>query len=164
MADLRHTAQYQAVEKYLRSCHEPAFGRPSALKEPHVTPDGRRVAVTADVLDDLAGVPRTAIYTTEHGTLRRVSSGNGSARSPRFSPDGRQLAFLADRAQAGVFQLHLLDGGFGEAVAAPEVPGTVEYLSWSPDGRHLLLGVAGLGADLSGGQGSGRNAGSGGAA
>ncbi len=98
---------------------EPAFGRPSALKEPHVTPDGRRVAVTADVLDDLVGVPRTAIYTAEHGTLRRVSAGTGSARSPRFSPDGRQLAFLADRAQAGVFQLHLLDGGFGEAVAAP---------------------------------------------
>lgn len=29
--------------------------------------------------------------------LRRVSSGNGSARCPRFSPDGTRLAFLADR-------------------------------------------------------------------
>ena len=51
MTDLRHNAQYQAVEKHLRLCHERAFGRPSALKEPHVTADGRRVAVTAEVLD-----------------------------------------------------------------------------------------------------------------
>jgi hypothetical protein len=43
------------VGKHLRLCHEPAFGRPSALKEPHVTADGRRVAVTAEVLDELAG-------------------------------------------------------------------------------------------------------------
>lgn len=157
MKDLRGTQQYQAVEKHLRLLHEPAFGRPSALKQAHVSPDGSRVAVTAEVLDELSGVPRSAIYTAENGALRRLSSGNGSARWARFSPDGMTLAFLADRAHAGVFQLHLLGSEFGEAVPAPEVPGTVEYAYWSPDGRRLLLGVAGLGADMSGGQGSGHN-------
>ena len=34
-------------------------------------------------------------------------------------------------------------------------PGHRRALPWSPDGTQLLLGVAGLGADLSGGQGSG---------
>jgi dipeptidyl aminopeptidase/acylaminoacyl peptidase len=35
------------------------------------------------------------------------------------------------------------------------VPGTVEYLAWSPDGTQILLGVAGLGAEMADAQGSG---------
>src|SRR6185437_2662993 len=34
------------------------------------------------------------------------------------------------------------------------VQGWVEYLHWSPDVRRVLLGVAGHGADMSGGQGA----------
>ncbi len=61
-----------------------------------------------------------------------------------FAPDGASLAFLSDRAKAEVFQLYLLAGGqLGEALPAPAVPGTVEYLAWSPDGTRILLGVAG---------------------
>jgi dipeptidyl aminopeptidase/acylaminoacyl peptidase len=55
-----------------------------------------------------------------------------------------------------VFQLYLLAGGrLGEAVPAPAVPGTAEYLAWSPDGTRILLGVAGLGAEMADAQGSG---------
>ncbi|KZB80238.1 hypothetical protein AVL48_14210 [Amycolatopsis regifaucium] len=142
----------------MRALHEPAFGRPQALREPHVTQDGGRAVVTGAVLDELTGLPRTAVYAAVAGELRAVSAGRGSARWARFSPDGGTLAFLADRREAGVFQLHLLrDKGFGEAVPAPEAPGSVEYLHWSPDGRRILLGVSGLGADRSSGEGSGSN-------
>ncbi|HEY2058614.1 MAG TPA: S9 family peptidase, partial [Amycolatopsis sp.] len=158
MEDLETTAAYQKVTAHLRAWHEPAFGRPHALREPHVTRDGERVVVTGTVLDDLTGLARTAVYTAVHGELRAVSAGRGSAREARFSPDGSRLAFLADRREPGVSQLHLLpDDGLGEARPAPEVPGTVEYAHWSPDGAAILLGVAGLGAELSGGQGSGTN-------
>ncbi|BBG03895.1 MULTISPECIES: S9 family peptidase [Pseudonocardia] len=151
-------AQYDKVLAHLQALHEPGFGGPSSIREPHVTRDGQRTVVTAEVLDGLDGVPRTALYTAEDGRFRQVSAAGASARSGRFSPDGHTLAFLADRAERGVSQLHLLvDGRLGEAQAAPEVPGTVEYLHWSPDGNRILLGVAGLGADLSGGQGSGVN-------
>ncbi|GAB3740430.1 S9 family peptidase [Amycolatopsis oliviviridis] len=149
------TTAHREVTEHLRALHEPAFGRPHGLREPHVTRDGERVAVTGSVLDDLTGPVRTALYTAEDGELRAVSAGPGSARWARFSPDGDGLAFLSDRHEAGVFQLHLLSSGLGEASPAPEVPGSVEYAQWSPDGRRILLGVAGPGADLSGGQGSG---------
>ncbi|MFH8553797.1 prolyl oligopeptidase family serine peptidase [Streptomyces celluloflavus] len=156
--DVRDTAEYEAVHGYLLRSHEPAFGRPAALSEPHTSPDGRRIVVTGAVLDKLAGVPRTAVYAVEDGELRAITSGTASARYPRVSPDGRTLAFLSDRAQPGRFQLHLLhEGRMSEAEAAPTVPGTVEYAHWSPDGTRLLLGVAGLGADLSGGQGARKN-------
>ncbi|MCX4850689.1 TolB family protein [Streptomyces sp. NBC_00893] len=107
---------------------EPAFGRPAGLAEPHASPDGRRIVVTGAVLDELAGVPRTAAYAAEDGDLRAITSGEASARCPRVSPDGRTLAFLSDRAQPGRFQLHLLhEGHMGEAETAPAAPGTVEY-------------------------------------
>lgn len=158
MEDLETTEAHRKVTEHLRAVHEPAFGRPHAIREPHVSADGSRAVVTGVVLDELAGVPRTAVYTAEDGELRPVTAGSGSSRGARFSPDGRTLAFLSDRREAGVFQLHLLDDRFGEARPAPVVPGTVEYAHWSPDGGKVLLGVAGIGADLAGGQGSGTNA------
>jgi dipeptidyl aminopeptidase/acylaminoacyl peptidase len=146
------------VAEHVRKLHEPAFGRPHDLEDPDVTGDGTRVVVTGSVYDELIGSPRTVVYTVADGSLSAVTTGAGSARAARFSPDGETLAFASDRARAGVFQLFLLSGsGIGEAVAAPPVPGTIEYLHWSPDGRHVLVGVAGLGASLSGRQGSGAN-------
>lgn len=157
-ADLRTTPQYRKVLDHLHALHGPGLGRASNLREPHVTRDGSRNVVTADVLDDLQSPPRTALFTAVHGRLRQISAGGSSARSGRFAPDGHTLAFLSERAKKGVFQLYLThDALLGEAEAAPVVPGTVEYLRWAPDGRRILLGVAGLGADLSGGQGSGTN-------
>src|SRR5699024_8422511 len=154
--DIRDTPEYAAVAEHLRRLHEPAFGHPHALREPHVTGDGRHVVLTGMVFDELAGTPRTAIYTCQDGGLEPVSAPCGSARSARFSPDGSLLTFLSDRRRTGVFELWLLEATrFGEAVPVAMVPGTIEYAHWSPDGQQLLLGVAGLGAELAGGQGSG---------
>ncbi|WP_205717539.1 S9 family peptidase [Actinomadura soli] len=143
------------MAEYLRRQHKAAFGRPHDVAEPHITADGAHVVVTGSVLDDLAGAPRTALYTVNEGRLTAVTTATGSARWGRFSPDGATLAFLSDRAEPDVFQLYLLDiGSLGEAVAAPTVPGSVEYAHWSPDGRQILLGVAGLGADQAAAQGA----------
>jgi dipeptidyl aminopeptidase/acylaminoacyl peptidase len=155
-ADLRDTAEYARVAGFLRRLHEPAFGLPHALRDPHVSRDGSRIVVTGSVYDTLDGLPRTALYSLEDGRLRALPALGGSARNGRFSPDGTVLASLSDHAEPGVFQLCLATGT-SDPVAAPEVPGTIEYAHWSPDGTRLLLGVAGLGADLSGGQGSGTN-------
>ena len=159
MRDLRDTAEYAAVAEHLRRLHEPAFGRPHEASEPQVSADGTRVVVTGSVFDELVGTARTGVFAVQDGGLRPVTAQAGSAHGGRFSPDGQTLAFLSDRAIAGAFQLFLLaDHQFGEATAAPAVPGTVEHARWSPDGQRILLSVAGLGADLSSGQGSGTNA------
>ena len=154
--DVRGTATWDSVEDYFRRQHEPAFGRPHKLLEPSVSADGARIAVTGVVYDELVGLPRQQAFLVEGSELRPLTSNAGSSRLPRVSPDGTAVAFLSDRAEAGQFQLHVIrEGALGEAEATPPVPGTVEYCSWSPDGARVLLGVAGLGADLAGGQGSG---------
>lgn len=156
--DARDAQEDAAVAEHMIHVHEPAFGRPHALGELHATGDGSRVVVTGSVFDELAGVPRTALYTCRDGQLVAVTAATGSASGGTFAPDGETLAFLSDRGARGVRQLFLMPPGhFGEAVATPPVPGTVEYAHWSPDGRRILLGAAAIGADLAGGQGSGTN-------
>src|SRR6204780_4255816 len=154
--DLRQSPEYAAVAEHLRRLHEPALGRPHRVTDVVMTADASRVVVTGSVYDELEGLPRTALYEVRDGALRALTSSAGSAKAARLAPDGSSLAFLSDRAKADVFQLYLLaDGQLGEARAAPAVPGTVEYLAWSPDGTRILLGVAGLGAEMADAQGSG---------
>lgn len=154
--DLRESPEYAAVAEHLRRLHEPAFGMPHHVTDLVTTADGSRVVVTGSVYDELAGLPRTVLYEVRDHTLRALTAGGGSARAARFAPDGSVLAFLSDRAKADVFQLYLLaEGQLGEAQPAPAVPGTAEFLAWSPDGSQLLLGVAGLGAEMADAQGSG---------
>ena len=154
--DLRESPEYVAVAEHLRRLHEPAFGRPHHVTDLVTTTDASRIVVTGSVYDDLDGLPRTAVYEVRDGALHALTSGGGSARAAQLSPDGSSLAFLSDRVEADVFQLYLLaDGQFGEARPAPDVPGTIEYLAWSPDGTGILLGVAGPGAEMADAQGSG---------
>ena len=154
--DLRESPEYAAVAEHLRRLHEPAFGTPHHVTDLVTTPDASRIVVTGSVYDKLDGLPRTALYEVRDGALRALTSGSGSAKAARLAPDGSSLAFLSDRAKAEVFQLYLLGGGqLGEARPAPAVPGTAEFLAWSPDGTAILLGVAGPGAELADAQGSG---------
>jgi dipeptidyl aminopeptidase/acylaminoacyl peptidase len=154
--DLRESPEYAAVAEHVRRLHEPAFGRPHRVTGLDMTPDASRIVVTGSVFDELDGLPRTAVYEVRDGALTALTSAAGSARAARLAPDGSALAFLSDRAAPEVFQLYLLsDGELGEARPAPAVPGTVEYLEWSPDGTRILLGVAGSEAEMADAQGSG---------
>jgi dipeptidyl aminopeptidase/acylaminoacyl peptidase len=154
--DLRESPEYAAVAEHLRRLHEPAFGQPHHVTDLVTTADGGRVVVTGSCYDQLDGLPRTAVYEVRDGALHALTSGGRSAKAARFAPDGSALAFLSDRDTAEVFQLYLLaEGQLGEARPAPPVPGTAEFLAWSPDGTRILLGVAGLGAEMADAQGSG---------
>ena len=154
-ADVRASSTWQRAEDWFTRQHEPAFGRPHRLLEPSTSSDGALVATTGLVLDELVGAPHQQVHVLADGELRRL--GDGVASTPRFSPDGRHLAVLvADGApsqrQVAVVRVDELDG---PVTVAARVPGSVEQLAWSPDGTALVLGVAELGADLAGGQGSG---------
>jgi len=67
------------------------------------------------------------------------------------------LAFTTDRAQRGIHQLALSRrSDLTSIVDGPPLPGTIEALTWSPDGSALLAVVAGYGAENAGAMASGR--------
>lgn len=57
----------------------------------------------------------------------------GEGHSPVFSPDGSRVAFLS----GGTLLLAEVSGGAATKLA--QLPGTIEDLSWSPDGKRLLF-------------------------
>jgi dipeptidyl aminopeptidase/acylaminoacyl peptidase len=135
----------------------PGSGRPTGAIDVTISPDGKRVAFSGFLLEQLQGVPTTRVCLADFqtGDFKIATSGPNMDLGPRFSPDGRLLAFRSDRAAAGNFQVYFLDLNTGETSAAPTVrDGWIEYLEFSPDGSRLLLGVAGHGADVAGSQGA----------
>ena len=154
--DIRETPSYREAEALYRTLRQPGTGQISDAAEVHVSPDGKHAVFAGTLMDKLEGAPPTRICLTElaTGNTRVLTFGPNVDRLPKFSPDGRHIAFLSDRHKAGDFQLYLLDPVSGAAGPTPPAEGWVEYLHWSPDGRRILLGVAGHGADIAGGQGA----------
>ena len=148
-------ATYRATDAHFRRWMGPGFGQITGAAEPAVRPDGQVAAFTGTVFERLEGRGRTRIAIADDRGLRLVTGGPYDDRCPRWSHDGAALAFLSDRREEGVSALYVIRAGMHEATATPDVDGTVEYCMWSPDSRHVLLGVAGRDADLAGGQGSG---------
>ncbi len=149
---------FGAVEEHFRRLHEPAFGQPSAATDPDPRPDGGAIAFTGTVFTELAGHGTARVCMAESGSVTTLTDGPGEQRYPRFSPDGSLLAYLSDSGEAGDFQLRIRDLAAVPTGLWMQSPATIEYLQFGPDGSHILLGVAGHGADMSGGEGSGTTA------
>jgi dipeptidyl aminopeptidase/acylaminoacyl peptidase len=154
--DIRGTDLYKEIDALCRDIRQPGTGQISDAAEVHASPDGRYAVFAGTMLDALEDAPPTRICLTElsSGDTRVLTFGPNVDRLPKFSPDGRWIAFLSDRHRKDDPQLYLLDPKTGAAKPTPRVEGWVEYLHWSPDGKRILLGVAGHGADVAGGQGA----------
>ncbi|HEX6161266.1 MAG TPA: S9 family peptidase, partial [Thermoanaerobaculia bacterium] len=71
------------------------------------------------------------------GKAVQLTRGGGADNSPRWSPDGTQLAFLSDR--AGSMQVWTISSEFGEARQLTDESGPVRELAWSPDGTSIAF-------------------------
>ncbi len=156
--DLRDTPLYQEVEAFFRAALEPGFRRVTGLGDPEPSPDGRSIAFEGTILDALVGHGHTRICLaeTDGDGFRVITAGPNDDTGPRWSPDGRTLSFVSDRATKGRGQLYALrTDDLGEARALATVRGVVEHHRWSPDGSKILLVVAGEHAEQSDARGSG---------
>ncbi len=104
-----------------------------------LSPDGRRLAWSAVPNGHGDEHDESAIWqSVEGGAGRRWTHGGEDSR-PRFSPDGRHLAFLSDRAERGVAGLYVMAVDGGEARAIAVRARGVSGFAWSPDATRLAF-------------------------
>ncbi len=107
------------------------------VSDPQLSPDGTRAVFVATRMDRVQNAYRSAIWSTDlpGGPLRRLTGGLARDRSPRWSPDGRYLAFVSDR--SGTDQLWILPMDGGEPWKLTSMRDRVASPSWSPDSTRL---------------------------
>ncbi|MCC6628596.1 MAG: S9 family peptidase [Chloroflexi bacterium] len=105
--------------------------------EPQVSPDGRQILYTLTTLNRAAPAIESQLWRcdSDGGNARRLTWSGARNSGGRWSPDGRQIAFVSDRVPgSGLFVLPA-DGG--EARELTRHPQTIDQLAWSPDGQRL---------------------------
>jgi len=117
------------------------FYRSQQLSEPAVSPDGAWVAYIVTHNDREADEPRSAVWMVSWDGTQQLPLTNPASgtHSPRWSPDGRYLSYLASSAAGEA--LMLLDRRGGEARSVYEAKGSVGDYRWSPDGKRIVLSI-----------------------
>lgn len=113
------------------------------VRDPELSPDGDWVAYTVTTVDSAKDKSDNDIWMTswDGATTIRITSSPESESTPRWSPDGRYLAFLSGRQEGKGAQVWLLDRRGGEAQRVTQLRGGVSEFAWSPDSRRLVLVV-----------------------
>jgi dipeptidyl aminopeptidase/acylaminoacyl peptidase len=112
-----------------------------SVSDPQLAPGGDWVAYTVTTIDSAKDSRDADIWMTSwDGTQTvRLTSSTESETSPRWSPDGRSLAFLSGRQDGKGDQVWVLDRRGGEAQRLTTIKGGVDAMQWSPDSKRLVL-------------------------
>ncbi|HET9232968.1 MAG TPA: S9 family peptidase, partial [Candidatus Eisenbacteria bacterium] len=108
--------------------------------DPQLSPDGKHVAycVKHGRLEENKYVINLHLVASGGGEPRQLTYGDQNDTLPRWSPDGRTLAFVSNRHDKKD-QVHLLPADGGEARRLTDVDGCISDLAWSPDGDRLVF-------------------------
>ena len=113
----------------------------ASLTDVQTSPDGTLIAfVRGDAFKEFGGIIKSQIWLapTDGRAAHAFTSSPRADWSPRWSPDGRTLAFLSDREDAQS-QIYLIARDGGEARRLTQLRGEIEELAWSPDGSQLAF-------------------------
>jgi dipeptidyl aminopeptidase/acylaminoacyl peptidase len=110
------------------------------IADPQISPDGSQVAyvlVTVNEKEDRYDTSLFAVSTAGGAAPRRLTSGPRDT-APRWSPDGRMLAFLRAEEKSPP-QIHLLSMTGGEARKLTDLPKGAGAPVWSPSSKAIAF-------------------------
>jgi dipeptidyl aminopeptidase/acylaminoacyl peptidase len=114
-----------------------------AVSDPQLSPDGQWVAYVVSVTDTTENATDSDVWIVRadgSAPARRLTTSKKSDAAPRWSPDGRRIAFISGREERP--QLFVLDPSGGEAERLTESKTAVSGFAWSPDGAHVAFVAA----------------------
>ena len=110
------------------------------ITETNISPDGKYIAyvVRVPVMEGEKSEYNNQIWVaaTDGAFNLQYTRGEKSSSSPRFSPDGKQIAFLSNRQgdKNQVFTMRLMGG---EPEQITDTKTGVTTFKWSPDGARI---------------------------
>lgn len=111
------------------------------VSDPQLSSDGRQslyVVARADWRANQGIAHIWRINADGSGAVQLTHGENGES-SPRWSPDGRTIAFLARRGDSDRAQIYLMRDGGGEAWPLSQHASAVSNISWAPDGNVIYF-------------------------
>src|SRR5262249_28964987 len=119
------------------------------VADARLSPDGTTVAFTVTAIDRARNTYDSHVWTVATSSAQPLELTSGAARdsSPRWSPDGKKIAFVSNR--DGKAGLWIVDVTRRETKLIATFEGSNSFLSkaaemfcWSPDGRELAFVAA----------------------
>ena len=109
------------------------------VSDPQVSPDGNSVVYVRRFNDIMSDRTRAQLWRIDADgqNHRPLLSSTENAASPRWSPDGKQLAFVSSL--TGSSQIHLRWMDNGDVAVVTHLQSSPSSLSWSPDGKWLAF-------------------------
>ncbi len=118
----------------------------TSVSEPRISPDSRCVAYVVNRIDREENGYRAAIWVGPldgSEEVRQFTSGERRDGSPRWSPDGRWLAFVSNRdgedEKKEHGELYVLPADGGEPRRLTKGEEDVEWITWSPDSQRIAF-------------------------
>jgi dipeptidyl aminopeptidase/acylaminoacyl peptidase len=109
------------------------------VTDPQIRPDGHAIAYVRVTYDIMADRARRSIWLvdTDTGVQTPLVAGPGSSSSPRWSPDGKRLAYVSS--EGGHSQLFVRWIQSEQSARITDLTEAPEDLQWSPDGRSIAF-------------------------
>ncbi|HEY9140687.1 MAG TPA: S9 family peptidase [Bryobacteraceae bacterium] len=109
------------------------------ISDPQISPDGKTVAFTVQSVDLAANRKPQQVWTVplEGGAPQQITHNGDNNSRPRWSPDGKRIAYISDR--GGSSQIWLMDADGGNAKQITSLATEADAEIFSPDGKYLVF-------------------------